>query len=311
MAAGKVRLEMERTSLPTVVEGALDGLRGAARAKRIELRLDLEPVEVFADAGRLQQVIWNLISNAIKFTPAGGSVTVATARDGDGRSVLRVRDTGEGIDADLLPHVFERFQQADMSVTRRYGGLGLGLSIARHLVEMHGGTIRAESGGRGKGAELTVVLPVPPPDACTTEHACPPPRHALAGVAVLVVDDDSDGRDLARQILEGQGASVAVAASATEALDALRVCRPGILVSDVGMPDLDGYELVRRLRAAREAGLAALPAVALTAYARPEDRARALAVGFHEHVPKPFDPATLVSAIKSAYRGSAATARAS
>jgi signal transduction histidine kinase len=196
MVAGKVQLEITRESLPAIVEAALDGLRHAALAKRIELRAELAPaVVVVADAGRLQQVVWNLVSNAIKFTPEGGRITVSAAQDDAGRSVLRVRDDGEGIAPELLPHVFERFRQGDASLARQHGGLGLGLAIARELVELHGGTIEAKSEGRGRGAELTVTLPSPPSGPRPMANGSKAPARVLEGGPILVVDEELDARD--------------------------------------------------------------------------------------------------------------------
>src|SRR6185437_10483294 len=219
-------------------------------------------------------------------------------------------DTGCGIDPDFLPHVFDRFRQANASPTREHGGLGLGLAISRHLVELHGGTIHAHSDGRGRGAELTVKLPCPREDACATGHGCPPPASCpLEGVSVMMVDDDPDVRDVVRQVLEAQGASVRVAASAAEAIDLIRAQKPCIVVSDIGMAGMNGYELVRELERRRAEGAPALPAIALTAYARPEDRERALEVGFLDHLQKPVDAAALVAAVEVASRSHPGRAR--
>lgn len=303
MFAGKVHLQMGRESLPALVDAALDGLRCAAQNKQIEIQTAVAPAEVLVDATRFQQVIWNLVSNAIKFTPPGGRVTISVAHDDEGRVVLEVRDTGEGIEADFLPHLFERFRQADASPARRHGGLGLGLSIVAHLVELHGSTIRAHSEGRNRGATFTVTLPSPP--AGSTRD------RSLRGMTVLVVDDDLDALELAQRILEEHGASVIPAASALEAMELLAVRRPSLVVTDIGMPEMNGYELVRRLHEGREAGAPAVPAIALTAYARREDREVALAAGFLDHVPKPVNAAALVTAVETAYRGTADDGRPS
>ena len=302
ITAGKVHLELAHEDLSGIVEAAVDGQRNAALAKRLEIHTELAPTAALVDAARIQQVVWNLLSNAIKFTPEGGRIEVSVAPRDEGWGVLRVRDTGEGIDAEFLPHMFERFRQADPSLARLHGGLGLGLAISRHLVELHGGNIRAHSEGRGRGAEITVTLPSPPAGrngALRDNGAGPAP--SLMGMTVLVVDDEPDAREVAQRILEEHGASVMVAASAAEAQETLRAGTPSVIVSDIGMPGIDGYELLRRLRSAGDTRVSAVPAVALTAYARPEERERALAAGYQEHVAKPVGAATLIAAIKKAY----------
>jgi len=306
---GELKLDVRDVDLAAAVEAAADTVRPAATAKSISLSLDLAPGAgaVRGDPARLQQVVWNLLANAIKFTPAGGRVDVRVARHVD-RVRLEVTDNGPGIDAGFLPHLFERFRQADSSPTRTHGGLGLGLAIVRHLVEAHGGAVAAESGGKGKGAHFTVDLPLPPTGAAPGEGPqarpggrAPPPSPAavsLADLRVLVVDDDPDTLEALRQLLEQAGAQVAAAASTAEALAALSRGRPDVILSDIGMPGEDGLSLIRRVRAI-EAGQAeqAIPAAALTAYTQAEDRERALAAGYQVFLPKPVDPGLLTAAV--------------
>jgi two-component system CheB/CheR fusion protein len=306
---GKLRLEMRLLDLQTVMEAALDNARPAAQAKGVALSLVVDGPEcVLGDAGRLQQVVWNLLSNAVKFTPKGGKVEVWGGRVGTNVQV-RVSDSGQGIAPSFLPFVFERFRQADASASRLQPGLGLGLAIVRQLVEMHGGTVTAESPGEGQGATFVVSLPVPavrvsspvegeeaePVVAATPERA--PRPSSLRGLRVLVVDDDPDGRDAVLAVLEQAGAVVTTAASAAEALAAIDAAVPEVLVSDIGMPVRDGYDLIRELRKRpREEG-GEVPALALTAYASAEDRQKTVAAGFQEHLAKPARPAELVARV--------------
>ena len=304
IVAGKLRLEVRPVDMATLVTAAIETLRPAADAKRIALLVDLEAgvATVSGDPERLQQVVWNLASNALKFTPRGGTVTVRVRRTGMDFE-LSVHDTGEGIAADFLPHVFDRFRQADGSTTRRQGGLGLGLALVRYLVEAHGGSVRAASDGPGRGAVFTVTLPLDavfdsdaPPSAPTAGAAAPDAVRpgSLAGVRALVVDDEADARELVSTLLEANGAHVVTASSAEQALDLLARDPPMVLVSDIGMPQVDGYEMIRRLRARRGAEGGTTPAIAVTAYARGEDRRRALDAGFQRHLAKPVEPAELV-----------------
>jgi signal transduction histidine kinase/ActR/RegA family two-component response regulator len=311
---GYLRLEAEPTDLRCVVEAAIDTVRPAATAKSIALSAAFEPGvgPIMGDPMRLQQVVWNLLLNAVKFTPLGGEVSVRVGHEG-GHARLTVSDTGEGISADFLPHVFDRFRQGDQSTTRVHGGLGLGLSIVRHLVELHGGTVRAESVGEGLGSTFTVELPLlriaefglrnedqtHGGDGSGGESATRKRQSAmLEGLRVLVVDDEPDALNLIKVVLERMGATVTAVESAAAAWGSLEESWPDLLLCDIGMPGEDGYQFMRRMRALESArGPSATPAIALTAYAGDGDRALALDAGFHLHVPKPVDPADLVSVI--------------
>ena len=301
IASGKVRLELLPLSPSAIATAAIDTVRPAAEARRISLITEFDSAAgmVSGDASRLQQIIWNLLTNAIKFTPEGGTVTVAVRRE-DSQVAIDVRDTGAGIAADFIGHVFERFRQADATTTRKHGGLGLGLAIAKHLVEQHGGTIAAHSDGPGLGSCFTVRLPrrAGKNDAAPG-HACAAP-HDLAGFQVLVVDDDDDSRELIRRILHDCHAHVLTAASAAEALSLLEHLRPGLLLTDLGMPEMDGYGLLERVRALGPAHGGDVPAIALTAFARAGDRVKALSSGFFAHVSKPVEPAELIAKVASA-----------
>jgi len=303
--SGKVRLDVQQLSMLDIVQSAIESAEPAAKAKDIRLAviLDTHPATVTADGGRLQQVIWNLLSNAIKFTPKGGQIRVLLQRV-NACVELSVSDTGIGIPASFLPHVFDRFSQKDASTTRSYGGLGLGLAISRQLVELHEGSIRAMSEGEGQGATFVVELPLSivqleaedparahPAEELSCAESLSPPR--LAGVHVLVVDDEADGREMLQRVLEEQAATVTAVSSAQQALDVLKEITPNVIVSDIGMPETDGYQLMRTLRAG-ETRDERIPAVALTALARAEDRKRTLVAGYQAHLAKPFDVAELV-----------------
>jgi signal transduction histidine kinase/DNA-binding response OmpR family regulator len=302
---GKLRLEVRPLDMTVLVQAAIDAMRPAAAARRIEISVVVDPnaARVPGDPDRLQQVVWNLLNNAIKFTPKGGKVEVELRRVGTSIE-LSVADSGEGIEPAFLPHIFERFRQADGSSTRRHGGLGLGLALVRHLVEAHGGTVRAASEGLGRGAKFTVTLPV---QAVFAEKAGvePGPSHppevpysaSLSGVKALVVDDEADARDLVATVLGAGGAAVLMASSAAEATGLIASNAFDVLISDIGMPDVDGYELMRRIRAQAGAKSAQIPAVALTAYAREQDRNRALEAGFDRHVAKPVEPTELLNVV--------------
>ncbi|HLM58582.1 MAG TPA: ATP-binding protein, partial [Pyrinomonadaceae bacterium] len=311
---GKLRVEFRPVELASVVEAAVGVVRPAASAEGIQLQAVFEPGDnrVSGDPARLQQVVWNLLSNAVKFTPRGGRVQVRLGRS-DSHAEIAVSDTGAGIAPEFLPHVFERFRQADMGTSRLHGGLGLGLAIVRHLVELHGGTVRAESEGEGRGATVTVRLPVTKADgAKPSEQAGAAPSPAppsLEGVKVLAVDDEADARNLLTEVLSRRGAEVLAASSAAEALGLLKTWRPHVLLSDIGMPYGDGYSLIRQVRALPEELGGRTPAAALTAYAGEEDRARALASGYHAHLSKPIEPDEL-SAVVARLAGRAASSKA-
>jgi PAS domain S-box-containing protein len=312
---GKLVLRVGAVDLRAVVGAALDTVRMAAEAKQIDVTLDLDETLDLAsgDPERLQQVVWNLLSNAIKFTPRGGKVEVRTQREGS-HVLLTVQDTGKGIPQDFLPYAFERFRQADSTSTRVHGGLGLGLAIVRHLVELHGGTVSVASEGEGCGATFSVRLPLRAVATVTTGDEGPPGARQererrqlgredpLRGLRVMVVDDEPDARELLVALLEHHGAVVRAAASVDEALPLLERERPDVLVSDIGMPGADGYELIRRVRACDAAAGGVTPAAALTGFARPEDGRRALEAGFNTHLCKPVDPVELVETVETLAR---------
>ena len=309
--SGKVRLDMQAIDLPTVLHESIETLRATAEAKGVHLQVGVNPLAgpISGDPNRLQQVFWNLLSNAIKFTPKGGKIQILLERV-NSEVEIRVVDTGEGIAAEFLPYVFERFQQGDASTTRRHGGLGLGLAIVKQLVELHGGHVRVQSAGRGQGTTFTVSLPLqaayaePEQDRrhprTAIRESRPFPDISLANVRVLVVDDELDSRDLVKRLLEMAGARVSLACSAPEAMERIVAERPDVLVCDVGMPGEDGYSLIRRLRTLEaEQEESSLPAIALSAYARSEDRTKAIRSGFQNHLAKPVDPAELMAVVSS------------
>ena len=311
ITSGKLRLDIQSLQPAEIIEAALETVTQAAEAKRIRVEKFLDPAAgpISGDPNRLQQVMWNLLSNAIKFTPKDGKVQVLLERV-NSHIEISIADTGVGIRPEFIPHLFERFRQGDASTTRKYGGLGLGLSIVKSLVEQHGGTVWVKSPGEDQGTTVTVQLPVAVvhrhADAAGRAHpATPPPTVAsfvaaeLSGLTVLVVDDQSDARVLVRHVLEDCGATVLTAGSPDEALALVVARKPDVLVSDIGMPDIDGFELLKRVRAlgADRGGL--VPAIALTAFARTEDRTRALRAGFLVHVSKPVDPSELVATVAS------------
>ncbi|WP_438002716.1 PAS domain S-box protein [Sorangium sp. So ce321] len=313
--SGKMRLDVQRVDLPVVIQSAIESIKLAAEVKGLTVASSVDPeaISLKGDPARLQQVVWNLLSNAAKFTPSGGRIDIALRRDGAFAEVS-VTDTGAGIAPQFLPYVFERFRQADASSTRKYGGLGIGLSIVKHLVELHGGTVEVASPGEGQGTAFTVRLPLAGvsqqepdaaqrPGAARAEALADCPAAELTGVRVLVVDDQPDAREVAQRVLEECGASVTTAESAAEALAALERERPDVLVSDLGMPCEDGFQLIRRVRGLDPARGGATPAVALSALARAEDKARALGAGYQAHVAKPLDPAVLVGVIAALVRG--------
>jgi CheY-like chemotaxis protein/two-component sensor histidine kinase len=319
---GGVRLDMMPLQLAGVVEAAVQSVAPTAAAKSVKLELVPSTAAnlVIGDAARLKQVIWNLLSNAVKFTPAGGSVSVSLEPAGSDMTI-NVTDTGAGIEPAFLPYVFERFRQADASTTRRHGGLGLGLSIVKQLVELHGGTVEAHSEGIDHGSRFTIRLPVsqhvpgsmPPPVDAPIQTFLPEEDDVssdreesggmmicdLHGVNVLVVDDEADARSYLRNLLEQVGATVVEAASAGDALKMLAKRRPDVLLSDIGMPSVDGYELLRQIRTRPDDRERNVPAIALTAFARAEDRRRALLAGYQSHLAKPVDAVDLIVEIAS------------
>jgi len=305
VVSGNLHLEAEPVELLPVIEAAVESVQPAADIKGVRLakHLDMQAGPVMGDPTRLQQVVWNLLSNAIKFTAQGGRVDVRLERSGP-RLRLAVSDTGEGIDPAFLPHVFDRLRQGDGSTTRRHSGLGLGLSIVKHLVELHGGTVEAYSPGRGHGSTFVVTLPLAqvaaPRERGSDRHEVADAEAAsgsisLHGVDVLLVDDEPDARELMQRVLADAGAHVRLAASAPQAMEAYRDRTPHVLVSDIGMPEEDGYTLLARIRHLE--GDSRVPAIALTAFARAEDRRRALLAGFQMHLAKPVEPAELVAAV--------------
>jgi PAS domain S-box-containing protein len=300
---GKLALEMRRLDLRQVAIDAMDTVAQDAAAGGLTIRQDLgeTPVFVDGDAARLQQIVWNLLSNAIKFTSRPGYITVSLRSAGE-EVQIAVADTGAGIRPDVLPQIFDRFHQADRSITRRFGGLGLGLAIVKHLAELHGGGVRAESSGEGAGSTFIVTLPSSvapsgvPVGSAPAEVSEPATGVTLDDVEVILVEDEPDTRQFLKRLFESHGASVITAASAQEALDAFGRGHPDVLISDIGLPGVDGYELMRQIRRNEPAGHR-VAAIALTAYARAEDRTRALRAGYQAHVTKPVDGAELVAMV--------------
>lgn len=314
IVTGKLRMDVRPSDPITFIDAAVEAVRPAAEAKgvRVQKVMDTGTVSIPGDPVRLQQIVWNLLSNAIKFTPRGGRVQIRSERVNSHLEIV-VTDTGQGIAPDFLPHVFDRFRQADQKTSRQYGGMGLGLAIVRHLVELHGGTVRADSGGLGQGATFTVQLPISPiyqveasggrvhPGA---RELLPPSEGTdrLDGLTILVVDDEPDTRELLRRGLEYCGARVRLAASAEEALKALNGEVPDILISDIGMPSVDGYDLIKQVRNLHGKESRRVAAIALTAYTRVEDRLQALRAGYDMHVPKPVELTELVAVAASLTR---------
>jgi signal transduction histidine kinase len=308
ITSGKLRLDAQPVDAASVVEAALTAIMPAAAAKSIRVvkDIDFHAGSISGDPSRLQQIVWNLVQNAVKFTPKEGSINVALGRS-NSYMEIRVSDTGQGIKPDLLPRIFERFQQGDSTMTRSHSGLGLGLAIVKQLVELHGGSITAESPGEGQGATFIVLLPIPAalnirkPVAALSEDAQKTAINGfkpidLSGLRVLLVDDETDARRVVSRIVEECGAQATGVASAKDALDILDLLDPHVLVSDLGMPRADGFALIEEIRA-RGHSAQKLPAIALTAFVRPEDRRRALVAGFQVHLSKPVDPQELASAI--------------
>jgi PAS domain S-box-containing protein len=308
--SGKIHLEVQLLSLHEVIHNAIEAVRASADAKKLRIHtlLDSSVGFVRGDPSRLQQILWNLLTNAVKFTPPGGRIQVVLERVNSHVEVV-VEDTGIGIGADFLPFVFERFRQADAAMTRRHGGLGIGLSIVKTLVELHGGSVRVKSAGQNQGTTFVIALPVSQVTEEEVERSQRLPVLAdpleaielpgLSGASVLVVDDEPDGRQLMVRILEGRGASVTAVAGGAEALDLLKRLQFDILVSDIGMPGLDGYELMRRARSLDSSRPGPIPAIAVTAYARAEDRQRSLLAGYQMHLAKPVEARELIAGIAS------------
>lgn len=307
---GKLTLNAAPVSLTFVISAAMETVRLAAETKNIQLSLEESSniVQVSGDSGRLQQVVWNLLSNAIKFTPHGGQVKIGLTQV-ENYAQIQVIDTGKGINPEFLPYVFEHFRQEDSATTRKFGGLGLGLAIARQIVEMHGGIIKVASLGENQGATFTVQIPLfkasnPQIQALditqdqTTSNAAP-----LANIRALIVDDDPDTRDFLAFLLEMNGANVTVTASAFEVLQALEQSRFDVLLSDVGMPEMDGYTLIQTIRGRTDLPYCQIPAIALTAYAGEGDQQQAMSVGFQYHVAKPIDPDKVITLIVQLVQG--------
>ena len=312
ISTGKLRLDVRPLELAPIIEAAVDAVRPAADAKAIRLdkTIDWKAGLVSGDSDRLQQVVWNLLTNAIKFTPRDGCVRITLKRQ-NAHVQIQVSDTGQGISPEFLPYMFDLFRQGDSSITRSHGGLGLGLAIVRHLVEMHGGSVQAQSEGEGKGATFVVMLPmIGIPMADNNSHkdgavdvsrdGVPMERvPELKGVSVLIVDDEPETRDLLVEVLSRCGAEVRASSSAHDALEALQSWKADVLISDIGMPGEDGYDLIRKVRKMDADHGGCIPAVALTAYARGEDRIRALSAGFQMHVSKPVEPVELAAVVAS------------
>ncbi|MBR8836214.1 MAG: response regulator [Stigonema ocellatum SAG 48.90 = DSM 106950] len=300
---GKVSLNWQGIDLKLIIYAALETVSLAAEAKsiHINLKLDKHVGLVCGDANRLQQIVWNLLSNSVKFTPTDGLVEVSLEQI-DSQVKIRVSDTGKGISPEFLPYVFESFRQADTGTTRKFGGLGLGLSIVRYLIELHGGTVTADSPGEGQGATFSVSLPlmkqrVGQGERQTTQDEENFPTSSLAGIRILIVEDEADTRDFLVFLLQEYGAKVTATTSAVEALATISECQPDLLLSDLGMPGVDGYNLIQQLRAMPEEQGGNIPAIALTAYAAETTQKRVLAAGFQRHIAKPVEPMELISAI--------------
>jgi PAS domain S-box-containing protein len=314
IVTGKIRIEPQPIALAPVIQTAVESLRPAIEAKniRLQMRLNFESRRVYADADRIQQVVWNLLSNAIKFTPEKGQVTITLESD-SAQTKIVVSDTGKGIEPEFLPFVFDRFRQADSSSTRKYGGLGLGLSIVRHLVELHGGSVEVESDGEGAGTTFIVRLPqwqdaenkavgfnsndLPANGSVAARSDVPDNYAKFKGLRVLLVDDEIDTLNLLSAILDQKGAEVKAETSVADALEMIKGWKPDIIVSDIAMPDEDGYSLIKKLRALTPEQGGAIPAIALTAYVGVKERTRVLESGFQMYVPKPVEPSELLSAI--------------
>lgn len=309
---GKMKLVMAPCTLPKIIDAAVATIRPGVEAKNIQLFTQIESstARINGDVDRLQQVLWNLLSNAVRFTPTGGQITISLTYP-DNNACIQITDNGEGIAEDQLPHLFERFRQVDNSSTRTHGGLGLGLAIVRNLVELHGGTVSATSPGLGKGATFTIQIPClsgEPVFKAAHSDADPTGQSSyssLAGLQILVVEDEIDSRVMIQLLLEQQGAEVTAVDSVPAAFAAMEQHPPDLLISDIAMPGEDGYSLIRRIRDSKQMGKVDLPAIALTAYASEQDRQKALTTGFSAHLPKPIEPAQLVTTIETLTTGAA------
>ena len=299
LTTGKLRVELESLPVVPLLEAALESVRPAAEAKDLSIHTSwqVHDANVLADGTRMQQVLWNLLSNAVKFTPTGGQISVSAERL-DRRIRIEIADTGIGIAPEFLPHVFDRFRQADSATTRRYGGLGLGLAIVHDLVRLHGGEVEVQSQGVGQGATFVVTLRATDAPQRAIDQRKPAPTGVnLKGCSILLLEDHADSRELLIEVLRNSGADVTAFAAAGDAFAALDRVRPSVIVADIALPDEDGYSFIRRVRAHSAPAIQTIPAIAVTAYATIPDRAEALAVGFQQHLPKPIDPARLVQAI--------------
>jgi CheY-like chemotaxis protein/anti-sigma regulatory factor (Ser/Thr protein kinase) len=305
-----LKLDIQPLAAAALVKSAVDSISPAAEAKEIVIKTNIadETTEIAADSARLQQVLWNLLSNAVKFTPRGGAIEIAVKRESS-NLVVSVGDTGSGIAPEFLPYVFDRFRQADGTTTRHFGGLGLGLAIVKHLVEQHGGSVRAESEGKGKGAAFILNLPLlsrfqtngKPADGeiFGENNSGAAVENSLAGLNVLVVDDEIDALELIKIFLETSGAQVSTAQSVAQALENIEQFPPDIIVSDIGMPGANGYEFIENVRRLAPEKGGKIPAIALTAYARSEDRLEALRYGFQTHIAKPVEMNELIITVAS------------
>jgi CheY-like chemotaxis protein len=313
IVSGKMRLNVQPVDLPLILQESIETLKPAADAKRITVQTLIDPQvgPIAGDPDRLRQIVWNLLSNAVKFTPKEGHIQLQLARINSSVEIT-VSDTGVGITPDFLPHIFERFRQADSGMSRQHAGLGLGLAIVRNLVEMHGGKVSASSGGADAGATFRVRLPVMIAHAEAVAESRVHPRQEgsrplqslpdLTGTHVVAIDDDPDAVRLLAEILQTAGAAVTTATSAAEALEFVEASPPDVIIADLGMPIMDGFELIERIRRSDNTHVRETPAAALTAYARSEDRAKTLQRGFEMHLAKPVDPVELVSAVKALAR---------
>ena len=300
--SGKLRLDVKTLDLRDVARAAIDVVAPAAAAKQIEVKtvFDDQPTIINGDIDRLQQAVWNVMSNAVKFTDPGGQVEIAVARVGTGVELF-VRDSGQGISRDFLPFIFDRFRQADSSASRRHGGLGLGLALVRQIVELHGGAVTADSGGLNRGSTFILRFPSANPDAAITSQRSLRAPVTLSGVHVLIVDDNEDAREMLMIALREYGAVVRAAGSSRDALALLSssLFTPDVLISDIGLPDMDGYEMLRQVRLLPQRAVKSVPAIAVTAYANPEDQVRSAVAGYQLHLAKPIDPERVAAAIAS------------